>query len=173
MYRGRHVIYTDYNQDAYYPAHRVHGVHTHTHTHKRTHAHTPGLTVLADQANKRVDLCSSDVFLQQLAVVMQQSRDCVLGQDIIANLFLHEAKLFGYVLLQDRQTNSLSTRKTETRWHRLTVEKRNFITNVVLLSLIWLCLYPLLTLTDKGPSVFRKSEHVHKDQSAFLFNLIK
>lgn len=89
---------TDHNQDAYYPAHFVHGVYT--------HMHTPGFTVLADQANKCVDLCSSDVFLQQLAVVMEESCDCVLSQDIIANLFLHEAKLFGYILLQDRRTQS-------------------------------------------------------------------
>lgn len=62
----------------------------------------PGLTVLADQADKRVDLCSRDVFLQQLAVVVEQSCDGVLCQDVIANLFLHEAKLLGDVLLQDR-----------------------------------------------------------------------
>lgn len=67
--------------------------------------HKPGLTVLADKANKGVDLCSSDVFLQQLAVVMEQSCDCVLSQDIITNLFLHEAKLFGYILLRGEEKN--------------------------------------------------------------------
>lgn len=77
----------------------------------QTETHKPGLTVLADQTNKRVDLCCSDMFLQQLAVVMEQCCDCVLSQDIIANLFLHEAKLFGYILLQDRQMNSLSIHK--------------------------------------------------------------
>lgn len=73
---------------------------------RHTHVNTPWLTVLADQANKRVDLGSSDVFLQQFSVVMEQSSDRVLGKDIVANLFLHEAKLLGYVLLQgDRQTD--------------------------------------------------------------------
>lgn len=70
--------------------------------------HKPWLAVLADQTDKRVNLCSSDVFLQQLSVVMEQSCDRVLCQDIIADLFLHEAKLFGNVLLQDRDTTGLN-----------------------------------------------------------------
>lgn len=73
--------------------------------------HKPWLAVLADQANKCVNLCSSDVFLQQLAVVMEQSCDGVLCQDIIADLFLHEAKLFGNILLQDREITSLNIHK--------------------------------------------------------------
>lgn len=67
-------------------------------------AHSPGLTVLADQANKGVDLRGRDVFLQQLAVVVQKSRDGVLSQDVVADLFLHEAELFGDVLLWGLQT---------------------------------------------------------------------
>ena len=70
--------------------------------------HKPWLTVLADQANKRVNLCSSDMFLQQLAVVMEQSCDRVLCQDVITDLFLHEAKLFGNIFLQNREINSLN-----------------------------------------------------------------
>lgn len=107
---------------------------------RHTHTHTPGLTVLADQAHKRVDLRSSDVLLQQLAVVVQQRCDGVLGQDIVADLFLHEAKLLGDVLLRDRQVNSLSTCQAKTRQHRLTGEQRSVITNKVLFFffLTWL-----------------------------------
>lgn len=79
----------------------------------QTHTHKPGLTVLAHQANKRVDLCSGNMFLQELAVVMEQSCDCVLCQDIITNLFLHEAKLLGYILLQGRQTLSTKSNKRQ------------------------------------------------------------
>lgn len=72
--------------------------------------HKPGLTVLADQTNKSVDLSSSNVLLEQLAVVMKQSCDCVLCQDVIADLFLHEAELFGNILLWDRDRHRQSAR---------------------------------------------------------------
>lgn len=62
--------------------------------------HAPGLAILAHQADEGVDLSGRDVLLQQLAVVVEQSRDGVLGQHVIADLLLHEAELFGYVFLK-------------------------------------------------------------------------
>lgn len=61
--------------------------------------HTPGLAILAHQADERVDLSGSDVLLQQFAVVVEQSCDRVLGQHVVADLLLHEAELFGDVFL--------------------------------------------------------------------------
>lgn len=110
-----------------------------------TEMHKPGLPVLSHQTDKRVDLCSSDVFLQQLAIVVEQSCDRVLSQDIIANLFLHKSKLFGDVLLRDRRINSLSTQKPK---QRLTVGEKNYIITLQPLSLTLLCLYSLLILSD-------------------------
>jgi hypothetical protein len=46
------------------------------------------------------------VFLQQLAVVVQQSSDGVLSQDVIANLRLHHPKLLGYVLLMGQKSET-------------------------------------------------------------------
>lgn len=57
------------------------------------------------------------MLLQELAIVMKQCCNSVLGQDIIANLLLHEAKLLCNVFLQNRGrregviTNSQNLRK--------------------------------------------------------------
>ena len=60
---------------------------------------SPGLPVLSHQTDKCVDLSSGDVFFQEFSVIVKQGSDGVFGQHIVANLFLHEAKLLGYVLL--------------------------------------------------------------------------
>lgn len=60
----------------------------------------PGLSVFADQAHEGLHLGLGDVLLQQFAVVVQQSSDGVLGQDVITDLTLHHTKLLGNVLLQ-------------------------------------------------------------------------
>lgn len=62
---------------------------------------SPGLPIFPHKTNKSVNLGSCDVLLQELAIVMKQSRDRVLGQDVIANLLLHEAKLLRNVFLQN------------------------------------------------------------------------
>ncbi len=41
-----------------------------------------------------------NVFLQQFAVVVQQSSNGVLGQDVVADLLLHEAKVLSNVFLR-------------------------------------------------------------------------
>lgn len=41
------------------------------------------------------------MFLEQLAVVVQEGSDGVLGQDVVANLGLHHAKLLGNMFLWD------------------------------------------------------------------------
>lgn len=51
---------------------------------------SPGLPVASQQADKGLDLSGRDVFFQQLAVVVQQGSDGVLGQDLIAHLSLHD-----------------------------------------------------------------------------------
>lgn len=61
---------------------------------------SPGLSVFADQAHKGLHLRLGDVLLQQFAVVVQQSSDGVLSQDVVADLALHHTELLGDVLLQ-------------------------------------------------------------------------
>ena len=51
---------------------------------------SPGLSVAPQQADEGLDLSGRDVFFQQLAVVVQQGSDCVLSQDLIPNLRLHD-----------------------------------------------------------------------------------
>lgn len=51
---------------------------------------SPGLPVASQQADKGLDLSGCDVFFQQLAVVVQQGSDGVLGQDLVAHLRLHD-----------------------------------------------------------------------------------
>ena len=53
------------------------------------------------------DLYGGDVFFEEFAVVVKESCDRVLGQDIVADLFLHDGKLFGDVLLEYRHKMSL------------------------------------------------------------------
>lgn len=77
------------------------------------HTHAPGLAVLANQANKRVDLGGRDVLLQQLAVVVEQSCDRVLGQHVVADLLLHEAELFGYIFLVKSETFGHQSKMTQ------------------------------------------------------------
>lgn len=60
----------------------------------------PGFSVLADQADEGLHLGLGDVFLQQFPVVVQQSGDGVLSQDVITDLTLHHAELLRYVLLE-------------------------------------------------------------------------
>ena len=59
----------------------------------------PGLPVLPHQADEGLHLRLGDVLLQELAVVVQQGRDGVFGQDVVANLGLHHPELLGDVLL--------------------------------------------------------------------------
>lgn len=51
---------------------------------------SPGLPVASQQADKGLDLSGCDVFFQQLAVVVQQGSDGVLGQDLVTHLSLHD-----------------------------------------------------------------------------------
>lgn len=62
----------------------------------------PGFPVLSHQAHKGLHLSFGDVLLQQLAVVVQEGGYGVFCQDVIANLGLHHAKLFGDVFLGQR-----------------------------------------------------------------------
>lgn len=64
---------------------------------------SPGLPIFPHETHKGVNLGSCDVLLQELAVVMEQGCDGVLGQHVVANLLLHEAKLLGNVFLQNTQ----------------------------------------------------------------------
>lgn len=50
----------------------------------------PGLSVASQQVDEGLDLPGRDVFFQQLAVVVQQGGDGVLGQDLVADLRLHD-----------------------------------------------------------------------------------
>lgn len=59
----------------------------------------PGLPVLAHEADEGLHLGLGDMLLQELAVVVQQGRDGVFSQDVIADLGLHHPKLLGDVLL--------------------------------------------------------------------------
>lgn len=64
---------------------------------------SPGLPIFPHETHEGVDLGSCDVLLQELAVVVEQGCDGVLGQHVVANLLLHEAKLLGNVFLQNTQ----------------------------------------------------------------------
>lgn len=64
---------------------------------------SPGLTVLSHKADKGVNLGCGDMFLEKLSVVMQERRDCVFSQHVIAYLLLHEPELLGNVLLQQKK----------------------------------------------------------------------
>ena len=54
---------------------------------------TPRLAVLADQIDERLDLIDCDVLLQELAIIVQESCDCVLGENTVTNLLLHEREV--------------------------------------------------------------------------------
>ena len=60
----------------------------------------PAFLIFSDQTDEGFNLCGGDVFFEEFAVVVKESCDCVLGQDIVADLLLHEGKLFGDVLLE-------------------------------------------------------------------------
>lgn len=60
----------------------------------------PGDRQFSTRTDKGLDLGGSDVLLQKLPVVVQQGGDRVLREDVIADLFLHEAEVLGYVLLE-------------------------------------------------------------------------
>ena len=45
-----------------------------------------------------------DMFLQELSVVVEKRRYGVLGQNVIADLLLHETKMLGDVFLQHKST---------------------------------------------------------------------
>lgn len=85
------------------------------HSPAATLLHSPGLPVLAHQADERVDLGRRDVLLQELAVVVQQGRDGVLGQHVVADLLLHEAELLGDVLLPGGEGRSAKARPLAAR----------------------------------------------------------
>ena len=55
--------------------------------------------IFANKTHKRFDFCSCDVLLQQFAVIVQQRRDGILGEDIVSNLLLHKAKMLGNIFL--------------------------------------------------------------------------
>ena len=59
----------------------------------------PGLPILPEQRHERVDLRGGDVLLEELSVVVQQRGDRVLGEDVVADLLLHQAERFGDVFL--------------------------------------------------------------------------
>lgn len=61
----------------------------------------PGLTVFADQAYESLHFSLGDVLLQQFPVVVQQSSDGVLSQDVITDLTLHHTELLRYMLLEE------------------------------------------------------------------------
>lgn len=63
----------------------------------------PRLSVFPYKANKGINLSSSNVLLQQLAVIMEQCCYGVFCQDVIPNLLLHKAKLLGYIFLAKRK----------------------------------------------------------------------
>lgn len=67
----------------------------------------PGLSVLSDQADESLHLGLGDVFLQQFAVVVQQSGDGVLSQDVVTDLTLHHTELIGDVLLENNENINL------------------------------------------------------------------
>lgn len=62
---------------------------------------SPGLSVASQQVDKGLNLFGCDMFFQQLAIVVQQGSNCVLSQDLIPNLRLHDCKFFGYIFLRD------------------------------------------------------------------------
>ncbi len=62
----------------------------------------PALHVLLHEPDEGLDLGRLDVLLQQLPVVVQQRRDRVLGQDVVADLFLHESEMFSDVFLKHK-----------------------------------------------------------------------
>lgn len=70
---------------------------------------SPRLPVLPHESHECVYLSSGDVFLQQLAVVVEQSRYCVFCQHIVPDLLLHEAELLGYVFLWRRGKRGMIT----------------------------------------------------------------
>ena len=59
----------------------------------------PPFHVLPDESNEGLDLVACYVLIEQLLIVVQQSSDGVLRQNVVANLLLHEPKLLGDVLL--------------------------------------------------------------------------
>ncbi len=61
----------------------------------------PWLSILANKADESLYLSLGDVFLQQFAVVVQQSSDGVLSQYVITYLTLHHTKLLRYMLLAE------------------------------------------------------------------------
>lgn len=68
-------------------------------SHRASAGHPPRFPVFPHKSDKRVNLSSGDVLLQEFAVVVQQSCYCVFCQHVISDLLLHEAELFGYVFL--------------------------------------------------------------------------
>lgn len=74
---------------------------------------SPRLTVLSHKADKGVNLSRGDVLLKQLAVVVEERRDCVFGQHVVANLLLHEPELLGDVLLQQQKKKKSAQCKTK------------------------------------------------------------
>lgn len=59
----------------------------------------PLMHILSHQAHKGFNFCGSDVYLQQLAIIVKKCCDGLLSQNVNANLFLHEAKVLCNVLL--------------------------------------------------------------------------
>lgn len=80
---------------------------------------SPRLTVLSHKADKGVDLSRGDVLLKQLAVVVEERRDCVFGQHVVANLLLHEPELLGDVLLQQQKKKKTHSAKLSRYCFRL------------------------------------------------------
>lgn len=63
----------------------------------------PVAHVFSHETDKSFDLGGRDVLLEQLAVVVQQGRDGVLGENVVADLLLHKAEMLGEPFLQSER----------------------------------------------------------------------
>ena len=58
------------------------------------------IALLSEQFDERIDFLLGNMFFQELLVVVQQGSDRVFGENVIANLRLHERELLGDSFLQ-------------------------------------------------------------------------
>lgn len=63
-------------------------------------SNSPAFFVGSDETDEGFDFGGGDVFLEQLAVVVQQRRDGVFRQNVEPDLLLHEGKLLGDIFLK-------------------------------------------------------------------------
>ena len=96
--------------------HEDHIAHHHLHLldgHALTHAQISDvreelrLPAVSEQGDEGLDLILMHVLLEQLAVVVHQSRDRVFGEDPVPDLTLHGAEEFvGYFFLKNEYNNN-------------------------------------------------------------------